>query len=395
MKISKNAQTIIKTLYDNGYEGYLVGGTVRNFLMDKPLSDIDITTNATPLQLEGVFSSYKVIKTGLKHGTLTVLLGGEPIEITTYRLDSEYSDNRHPDKVEFVSNLHEDLKRRDFTINAIAYNDKEGLVDLFNGQEDIKNKIIRTVGNANKRFNEDSLRILRGLRFSSVLSFTIEKNTKKSIIKNKTLLKNVSVERVFIELKKMLLGDNIGYVLKEFSSVLVEIIPELKNADFKKLATLLNLTPKNEILRLAVLLSSLNKEEVFKILNKFKCDNFKKKTILFLIANKDLIIKPDDLFLKLLLKENEEESLKYLLEFKKIVCENFINYDLITIKIDRIISNNECYLLKHLNVNGNDLKSLGYSGSQIKIKLEELLLSVMKGEVKNEKQDLLNRLKND
>lgn len=394
MKISENAKTIINALYENGYEGYLVGGTVRNFLMDKPLTDIDITTNATPSQMEGVFKDFKVVKTGLKHGTITVILNGEPIEITTYRLESGYSDNRHPDSVEFVSNLKEDLKRRDFTINAIAYNDKDGIIDLFNGIEDLKNKIIRTVGNANERFREDALRILRALRFSSVLSFSIEKNTKNSILENKGLLKNVSVERIFTELKKMLLGDNILYVLKEFYDVLCQIIPSLKNVDFNKLSDYFALAPKDEILRLAILFSLLSKEEVLNALNNLKCDNFKKEIISFLIENKNLEILNEKSILKLLLKDFGEDKLIYLLKFKSIIYNEREKYNAIIKNVEKIIENKECYLLKHLSVNGNDLKNLGFKGKQIKITLEKLLLLVINQEVENDKQKLLKRLGN-
>ena len=173
----KKAMSIMK---ENGYESFIVGGCVRDFLMGKTPSDFDITTNATPEETKKCFLGFKVIETGIKHGTVTVLIDSEPIEITTYRIDGEYKDNRHPESVEFTANLEDDLSRRDFTVNALAYDGEEKIVDLFFGKEDLKKQIIRSVGEPDKRFSEDGLRILRALRFSSVLDFDIDKATPKS-----------------------------------------------------------------------------------------------------------------------------------------------------------------------------------------------------------------------
>ena len=170
----KKAMSIMK---ENGYESFIVGGCVRDFLMEKTPTDFDITTNATPEETKKCFLGFKVIETGIKHGTVTVLIDSEPIEITTYRIDGEYKDNRHPESVEFTANLEDDLSRRDFTVNALAYDGEEKIVDLFFGEEDLKKQIIRSVGEPDKRFSEDGLRILRALRFSSVLDFSIEKKT--------------------------------------------------------------------------------------------------------------------------------------------------------------------------------------------------------------------------
>ena len=187
MELTIGAKTIIDKLKDHGYEGYAVGGFVRNSLLGIPVLDVDVTTSATPEEVQEVFKDYKVYLTGLKHGTVTVNIGGECVEVTTYRVDGGYQDNRHPDSVKFVKNLSEDLLRRDFTVNAMAY-DGESLVDLYGGRADLKNKIIRAVGNPTLRFQEDALRILRAMRFASVLDFEIEPSTAKAMIENKSLL---------------------------------------------------------------------------------------------------------------------------------------------------------------------------------------------------------------
>ncbi|MBR5773515.1 MAG: HDIG domain-containing protein, partial [Clostridia bacterium] len=229
MKIALPAciQYVISTLNDNGYESFIVGGCVRDYLMGKTPHDYDVTTSATPEQVKTCFNNNKVIETGIKHGTVTVLVDGESVEITTYRIDGEYKDNRHPELVTFSKTIDEDLRRRDFTVNAIAYNPEKGFVDLFNGIQDIKNGVISCVGNPDERFNEDGLRILRALRFTSVLDFEISKETSDSIHRNKMLILNVSPERIWTEFKKLLCGKNVRRVLLEYSDVIGVFIPEI------------------------------------------------------------------------------------------------------------------------------------------------------------------------
>ena len=204
IKLPENVKLILDLLDKSGYEAYIVGGCVRDSLMNKEPHDWDICTSALPEQMEQVFKDFKIIPTGLKHGTLSIVIGDELYEVTTFRIDGEYEDNRHPKDVEFVSDIKLDLMRRDFTINAMAYNEKVGIVDLFGGQEDINNKVIKCVGNPDERFNEDTLRIMRAIRFAEKYNFSIEKETYKSMIKNKRLLTNVSMERVTDELIKTL-----------------------------------------------------------------------------------------------------------------------------------------------------------------------------------------------
>ena len=219
---------VLARLEAAGYEAYLVGGCVRDWLMGNTPKDYDVTTNALAEQTQEVFRNFRVIETGLKHGTVTVLSEGIPVEVTTYRVDGSYSDGRHPDRVTFTSRLRDDLSRRDFTVNAFAYSPTRGFVDAFGGKYDLNKKIIRCVGNPDQRFGEDALRILRALRFASVLGFALEKQTAASIHRNRFLLKKIAKERVTEELMKLLCGDGVESVLREFSDVIAVVLPQIK-----------------------------------------------------------------------------------------------------------------------------------------------------------------------
>lgn len=228
INIPSQVNTAIEILCGKGHSAYVVGGAVRNLMMGIPVNDWDITTSALPKETLKLFKDFKTIETGIKHGTVTVIIDGMPLEITTYRIEKGYSDNRHPDKVEFTDRVEDDLSRRDFTVNAMAYSPGIGFIDPFGGCEDINKKIIRCVGNPDKRFGEDALRILRALRFSSVLGFDIDSKTAESIHRSKHLLKNISVERIFVELSKLLCGKNAGIILQEYKDVIFFVLPELE-----------------------------------------------------------------------------------------------------------------------------------------------------------------------
>lgn len=227
IKIPDQVNRAIEILNKKGHSAYVVGGAVRDALMNRPAHDWDITTSALPQQTEEAFSGFRIIETGLKHGTVTVIVDGTDLEITTYRIEHGYSDNRHPDRVDFTDRVEDDLSRRDFTVNAIAYSPVHGFADPFGGKEDIEKKIIRCVGDADKRFGEDALRILRALRFSSVLGFEIAPETADSIHRNHALLKNISVERIFVEMSKLLCGKDAGKILREYEDVFFCVMPEL------------------------------------------------------------------------------------------------------------------------------------------------------------------------
>ena len=228
IQIPDYIQVLIDLLNQNYYSAYVVGGAIRNALLELPIHDYDLTTDATPDEMLQVFSSHRVLKTGIQHGTITVLSKGHPVEITTFRSENVYEDHRHPSGVLFSDNIKEDCKRRDFTINALCYNNNEGLLDFFGGVNDLSNKIIRCIGNANERIDEDALRILRALRFAGRLSFTIEENTATAIHKQKDLLHYISEERIHSEWIGILETNALSSILIEYSDVIQVFIPELK-----------------------------------------------------------------------------------------------------------------------------------------------------------------------
>ena len=228
IKLPPQVENVINILAETGFKAYAVGGCVRDCLMGLEPLDWDISTAAKPADIIKVFRKHRVIETGIKHGTLTVIIDGLSMEITTFRIDGEYTDFRRPDSVEFTSDLMLDLSRRDFTMNALAYSPDEGVIDRFGGGDDIRNKIVRCVGDADARFNEDALRIIRGLRFASVLDFEIEEKTAESISANRHLLKKVAVERIQKELVKLLCGKAVERILLDYREVIFEIIPELE-----------------------------------------------------------------------------------------------------------------------------------------------------------------------
>ncbi|MBO5851673.1 MAG: hypothetical protein J6R29_05035 [Clostridia bacterium] len=436
MKLLKDSKILIDKLNACGFEAYAVGGAVRDFLMGKENSDIDLTTSATPSDMLKVFKDYKVILTGVKHGTVTVVLNGKNYEITTFRKDGGYFDNRHPNSVEYISNLHEDLKRRDFTINAMAYSEKDGVIDLFNGKEDLKNGTVRAVGNPDLRFKEDALRILRALRFASTLNFKIEKETATAIINNAQLLKNVSVERIYSELCGILVGKGVEEVLTNFKEVFFVIIPELKRCDgflqkskyhaydvYTHIVKSVALSKSDLIVRLALFLHDIEKPSCFsvssdgaghfyghqvkssrtaeRILKGFKADN---KTIRAVTS----LVYMHDTKTELPRPQIKRQMAKYGVEFLAYLTEVRIGdalshakpYDEGRVKsakkyfsqVEDIIKNGECYTLKQLKVNGTDVKGLGFKGEQISEKLNYLLNAVIDGKVKNNKQELLEYL---
>lgn len=230
INIPPEVNRVFEILLPRGYDSYVVGGAVRDALAGGSPEDWDVATSAAPDEILNAFSEFKTIETGIKHGTVSVFIGGMKIEITSFRTESGYSDNRRPDKVSFSRRIEDDLSRRDFTVNAVAYSPKSGFLDLFGGIKDVERKIIRCVGNADERFGEDALRILRALRFSSVLGFDMASETSESVHKNYALLKNVSAERIFSELTKLLCGKNVGKILSEYDDAIFFVLPELAPA---------------------------------------------------------------------------------------------------------------------------------------------------------------------
>ena len=435
MKLTQGSIEIINTLKENGFEGYVVGGAVRDAFLGNLSSDIDIATSATPEEMLKVFSNFKVYKTGIKHGTITVQSAGEFIEVTTYRVESGYSDNRRPDTVDFVKDIKEDLKRRDFTINAMAYNEDGGLIDYFDGIPDLKNGVIRTVGNADERFKEDALRILRALRFASVLDFKIEEETQKACIRNRSLLKNISVERIYAEFNKLLVGKGAGRVLLENKEVIFEIIPELKDCDgfeqfskyhcydvYTHIVKSVEFSERDRLVRWALLLHDVKKPECFtldqnktghfyghhlssskasrEILKRLKADNYTIEMVYKAVYMHDFETPTTKIAVKKFLKENGYEFLKILSKVKvgdalahnsKYTEKRKENaYKFLKIA-NEVLENKECFELKTLAINGNDLKSVGFSGASIKTALDTLLNEVIEEKIENNKEKLLLR----
>lgn len=378
--IPKNINSVLKALNSAGFDAFLVGGCVRDMLMGIPPHDFDITTNALPTEVEALFE--KTISTGIKHGTVTIISDSAPVEVTTFRTESGYTDSRRPDKVEFVSDIKYDLSRRDFTVNAMAYNEYDGLIDLFGGKADLENKLLKAVGDPEVRFCEDALRILRLYRFSSVLGFKIEKNTELGAIKFAQKLKNVSAERIFTEISKAVCGDNPEALAPFINSGGLKFL----GIDFcKDLNLLKGLTKKSELRLFAFLY--LTRCDIKAVLDSLKASNYEKKYCLALMELSEGKMPESKAEIKEILRNfGENEFLDYL-EFSKVVLKN--PTDTLKALFDEIIKNAEPYLISHLKVDGNDLKALGFSGKEIKITLDRLIFEASKNPPINKKESLI------
>jgi tRNA nucleotidyltransferase (CCA-adding enzyme) len=395
--IPNEVEIALSILNESGYEAYIVGGCVRDSLLGNAPNDWDITTSAKPDEIISCFNGYRTINTGLRHGTVTIIIIKKPIEITTYRIDGKYSDNRRPDNVCFTDNVTYDLKRRDFTINSLAYN-KKGIIDLFGGIDDIRNKVIKCVGDPDERFNEDGLRILRALRFASVLNFKIDNKTSVSIHKNKELLNNISKERITVEFNKLLKGVDFLYILKQYKDVIEIIIPDIAHYNIENWEVVLNSMNQVEDLRLrlSILLHKTNAE---KVLRNLKYDGETIKNVNNLVSFKDEEILPNKIKIKKQLSLMEYENYKSLIEFKKALykpLENKFNQQLIDIEktekiLNEIVMNKECYNLKMLEIDGKDLKREGYfKGVLIGSVLNEILNLVIEERIENKKEVLID-----
>ena len=371
--------------------------------MNKQSKDIDLTTSATPQEMIDVFSDFHILPTGLKHGTITIIIDDKQVEITTFRTDGKYEDHRKPNEVYFTKSIEQDLARRDFTINALAYNEQRGLVDPWNGKTDIENKIIRTVGNAYQRFNEDALRILRGLRLSSELSYNIEENTAKAMIDCKHLLQYISKERIQSELNRILLGENVFDVLINFYEILFEIIPELNNSEQYK--NNFNLTSINQIFltlsytknkiqnRLASLLFIL--KDPISILKRLKYDNntINKVEKIISIQYENLVAEKRNIW-KLVTKYGHDLFLDGLdIYINRSTTMSLINASSILDIMTKLAFDSKFLTLKDLAINGNDLIELGYQGKEIGNILNKLLEKVCVDDLNNTKEVLLTNIK--
>lgn len=387
MPLPNSVKKAIDILENNDFEAYVVGGCVRDFVMGKMPHDFDMTTNATPAQMLNIFSGYTTIDAGVKHGTVAVMIDSEKIEITTYRIDGEYNDARHPVSVVFSSNLRDDTLRRDFTVNAMAYSEKNGIVDFNGGLCDIENKIIRAVGEPEKRFEEDALRILRAVRFSSVLGFDIEGKTLLAAKKHAGLLKKISAERICEELDKFLAGNNVGFLLDNFAEIFAVVLPEIYPLSQEKRKAL-DFEFENLFVSYAMLLEGLQHNTVKKICERLKFSNERKKRVLAILSVEKTPLSKLDV--KLLLSLIGRECFEDFLKFQKAHSIDVTRAEKFLSEIEE---KDECYSLKGLAVDGKDLISIGVTnGEKIGKSLAVLLDKVMREELENTKEALLSYL---
>ena len=426
--IPKYASIIISRLENAGYSAYIVGGSVRDSLLGREVHDFDITTSAIPEEILKIFNSFKTVKNGIKHGTVGVVSDGRLVEITTFRSDGKYTDARRPESVSYVKKIEDDLARRDFTVNAIAYNERDGIIDPYGGQGDLKAKIIRCVGNPEKRFSEDALRILRGIRFASVLGFDIEADTLQAMLNTKHLLKKIAAERISAELKGTLLGNGVLNTLLTYREFIYEIIPELEPQScyvmkkypditlWEHTAKAVNMTERSFPERLAMLLHDvakphckviINGEEKYPdhalkgentakvVLARLRYDKRTNTAVLKLIENHSIRFPKTLIDMRLFVHDNGLEFTKMWLDikhadvFSKSHKESTAQLYYNAMRFfNEIVDKKLCCTIEELNISGNDLIEMGIRGRKIKTVLDNLLKSVIYNECENETQSL-------
>lgn len=438
IKMPTSVKLILNELNKNNKEAYIVGGCVRDAILKKEPKDWDITTSAKPNEVIEIFKSkcYKVLETGIKHGTVTVMINDVGYEITTYRMDGQYSDSRHPDSITYAKSLLEDLSRRDFRMNAIAYNEEQGIIDHFKGLDDLKNKTIHCVGNSNERFSEDGLRMMRAARFSAQLGFKIAEDVKDAAKKNSHLIQNISKERISEELNKILVSDNPEYiyVLHELG-LLKYIMPEFINCiDFvqnnphhiynldKHIYVSLKNIKNDPILRWTMLLHDIGKPNCMSvdtnniahfykhakessliaesILKRLKRSNEFIDTVVILIKYHDTEILDNEATMRKWLSKIGESNFRNLLlvKYADIAAQNPENLkerkellDSISLRLEKVLNTAPCLTVKDLAINGNDLKTIGYTpGKEMGAALKYLLEQVIENPDINTKETLLN-----
>lgn len=443
INLPKDVLFILETLKKNNAEGYVVGGAVRDSIMDREVHDWDIATSATPQQVIDMFQISEIdeiIPTGLQHGTVTIMISGIGYEVTTYRIDGDYGDSRHPDQVTFVSDIKKDLSRRDFTINAMAYNPWDGLVDPFFGIDDINDQVIRCIGVSWDRFEEDPLRILRALRFSAQFGFEIEESTKLSIFNLQSNLHKISAERIQSEFCKIIVSPGVDEVLKDFIDVIGQFIPEIlpmigfdqKNPwhiydVFQHTVSALkssHIYTTDPITRLAIFFHDIAKPKCFVldgngaghfpkhpavsaemtdiIMRRLKFNNKTREAVVQLVKYHDVELHPTEKCVKKWLNRIGKEQLDKLLIVQMCdkMAQNFdyaknfiVELHMIPRVVEKVLKENQCFKIKDLAVNGNDLIELGLpKGPAIGETLNMLLQAVIDGECKNNKDDLIQMI---
>ena len=436
MDLPRTVADLITRLEQAGYSAYAVGGCVRDSLLSLVPHDWDLCTSARPEEMLEVFRGERVAETGLKHGTLTVIVDHVPYEITTFRTDGAYTDHRHPDSVSFVREVAGDLSRRDFTVNAMAYSPRTGLVDLFGGQEDLARRVIRCVGVPRERFTEDALRILRALRFASVFDFDIDPETDAALRELAPTLENVAAERVRDELFKLLCGPGVGRILRAYPDVIACVIPDVRpmiGYDQRNHHHSYDLwehtvqgiegVPPEADLRLTMLLHDTGKPSVCtldekgeahyrghqaasaeiaeRVTDALRCDRETRERVIRLVRHHDIPMRTDSgavnldrTFLLRRLNRFGEKDLRalFLIHCADRTATGYSSGEREQQRLaermgalDALLAEQPCFTLKDLAVNGNDLKALGLRGPALGDALQQLLEAVMDGRVPNEK----------
>ncbi len=392
---------VIDRLEACGYEAYAVGGCVRDMIMGRVPNDYDVTTNALPEETEKCFEGWRVIETGIKHGTVTVISDGNNIEVTTYRLDGEYADNRHPKEVTFTSDITADLSRRDFTVNAMAYSHKRGFADDFNGRADIKSRTLRCVGDPHQRFCEDGLRILRALRFSSVLGFSIDAETAIAIHDLKELLKNISVERILSEFTKLITGAGAESILNDYRDVIEIFIPDIKKVSeqtYSEAVKIVSLCPAEKCIRYAAFLGILGGNEglIENTLGRLNSDVRTKRTAKEIYYQSLKGVTEGKVSARYAIYrcgyEVAHSAAELCLASAKLrsnaectLAEKYIE----SIEFENR-AKNRCLSLSELKINGAQLMALGIKGADIGKTLSALLCAVIEERISNDESELLS-----
>ena len=438
-EIPSGAEQILRTLNDAGFEAYLVGGCVRDLLRGVEPHDWDLCTSALPEQTEACFAGRRVIETGLKHGTVTVLADGEPYEITTYRTEGPYSDSRRPDYVRFVPDLEQDLARRDFTINAMAIGLDGKLEDPFGGAADLSAELIRCVGNPNQRFQEDGLRVMRALRFAAVLGYSIEAGTAQAVHENRAMLDRVASERIQAELRKLLTGKNAGNILREYPDVFCQFWPNLGPLaaleqhnpwhcwnGWEHTIHAVEAAPADVTLRLAMLLHDIGKplckstdekgidhfcghpavsaKLANRMLKALKFDNKTRERVVLLVERHDIQIPLRDESIRRWLGRLGPEAFFQLLEVQRAdslaqapakAQERLSKLAGLRTRAEQILAEEQCFTLKDLAVSGRDVIAAGVTpGPDVGTVLEQLLDQVLSGKTPNQRTPLLTSIQN-
>lgn len=433
MNIPKYVSDVLNRLEENGFSAYVVGGCVRDYLLGRPINDFDVATSALPEEMLEIFKDYRTVNNGIKHGTVAVVSEGRLVEVTTFRSDGTYTDSRRPDSVSFVRNIEEDLARRDFTINAMAYRESDGIIDLYGGQEDLKNKLIRCVGDPHKRFSEDALRIMRGMRFASTLGFGIEEETLSAMLETKHLLQKIAKERITSEFRGMLLGESIYDVLMSCREVIYELIPELRVEDSYIMKKYPDMTlwehtvravsmSKNLYERLCMLLHDVAKpyckvmidgkekypnhaekgaEIAEEIISRFRFEKLVNKAVLKLIKNHSIRFPKTLVDMRRFVRDfgydftSDWLDIKYADVFSKPHKESTAQLYYNAVRFfDEIYEKNLCCAITELDISGDNLKEIGITGKNIGVILNKLLEEVISENCENKKEILVSKALN-